>query len=181
MRGGGGGGGGPPIPLPPAIVNGGSFPASYQGAKPGGGGPIYHTVQRADRSGADRAGVRIGIDDDVVDFRHPSLRSRIGFRGASFTHRRPLITDGTDADELEDCKDTDRCRVYFVDSGGDRSRLEALARTVLRQHGFPNVPEPGEPDDRPWYVYDIADNGFGWSVLQTGDMGAGIGLSTARA
>ena len=175
--GGGGGGGEPPIPLPPAIVNGGSFPASYQGAKPEAGGPIYHTVQRADRSGTDRAGVRIGIDDDVVDFRHPSLRSRIGFRGASFAHRRPFLTDGTNTAELDDCKNTDRCRVYFVDSGGDRSRLEALARTVLWEHGFPAASEPGEPDDRPWYIYDVAPNGFGWSVLQTGDMGAGIGLS----
>ena len=173
----GGGGGGPPIPLPPAIVKGGSFPASYQGAKPEAGGPIYHTIQRADRSGTDRAGVRIGIDDDVVDFRHPSLRSRIGFRGASFTHRRPFLTDGTNTAELDDCKNTDRCRVYFVDSGGDRSRLEALARTMLREHGFPAAPEPGEPDDRPWYIYDLAPNGFGWSVLQTGGRSAGIGLS----
>ena len=175
---GGSGGGSPSIPLPDPILEGGSFPASYQGARPEAGGPIYHTVQRASPSGNDRAGVRIGIDDDIVDFRHPSLRSRIGFRGASFTHRRPFITDGTDTVELEDCKDTDRCRVYFVDSGGDRSRLEALARTVLQEHGFPTAPqEPGDPDDRPRYIYDTASNGFGWSVLQTGDTAPGIGLS----
>ncbi len=161
--GGSGGGGGP------AVLPGGSFPASYQGARPEAGDAVYHTVRRADHRGADPSGVRIGIDDSVVDFRHPSLRSRIGFRGSSFTHRRPFLTDGTDTTELDDCKDTDQCRVYFVDSGGSRSRLEALARTVLREHGF--------PDDRPWYIYDTASNGFGWSVLQTGDEIAGIGVS----
>ena len=148
---------------------GGSFPASYQGARPEAGGATYYTVERADHRGADRTGVRIGIDDATLDFRHPSLRSRIGFRGASFTNRRPFLTDGTDTDELDDCKDTDLCRVYFVNSGGVRSRLESLARTVLQEHGF--------PDDRPWYLYDTAANGFGWSVLPVSDMAAGVGLS----
>ena len=142
---------------------------SYQGPSPQAAGTLYYTVSRATNPGNDPAGVRIGIDDDVVDFRHSTLRNRIGFKGASFSYRRPLITDGSEPDELEACKDGEPCRVYLVNSGGNRSKLESLARTVLQEHGF--------PDDEPWYLYDIADGGFGWSRLPTPDADAGLGLS----
>ena len=160
--GGGGGGGGAAPPPPPAVVPGGALPSSYQGLAPEPGGATYYTVNRVTAPGAyaypGGNAVRIGIRDDAVDFTHSAFRGRIVFDGASFSYRRGDITSGNATDEFDDCKPTDRCRVYLVDSRGDRSRLEALARTVLQAQGLP-------PDNNRWYLYDTAPNGFGWSEL----------------
>ena len=165
--GGGGGGGGagslgirPDLPL--AVVSGGALPSGYQGAKPEQQGTVYYTVNRSGGLGAYRYpggnAVRIGIQDDAVDFMHPAFRRRIGLDGASFSYRRPGITRGNDPDAFDECKPATTCRVYLVDSRGSRSRMEALARTVLEEHGLP-------PDNNVWFLYDVAPNGFGWSEL----------------
>ena len=105
--------------------------------------------------------MRIGIQDDAVDIEHPAFGGRIELSGASFSYRRALITlaDGdSDPNDLDDCKASEPCRVYLVDSGGNRSRLEELARTVLEDQGLP-------PENDKWFLYDIASDGFGWSEL----------------
>ena len=165
--GGGGGGGGAASPglrpePSPAIVSGGGLPSSYQGTQPGPGDAVYYTVNGIGAPGAyghpGGNAVRIGIQDDAVDFTNSALRRRIGLDGASFSYRRPRITRGTDPDAFDDCKPLAPCRVYLVDSGGDRSRMEALARTVLQEQGLP-------PDNDKWFIYDVSPNGFGWSEL----------------
>ena len=172
---GGGGGGGVASPglrpePSPAVVSGGGLPSSYRGTQPGQGDAVYYTVNGIGAPGAYRHpggnAVRIGIQDDAVDFTHSAFRRRIGLDGASFSYRRPRITRGTDTDAFDNCKSFAPCRVYLVDSGGDRSRMEALARTVLQEQGLP-------PDNDKWFIYDVSPNGFGWSELPA------LGLSSS--
>ena len=178
----GGGGGGPAVrpdpPVPPPVVRpdppapppaplitpGGSLPPSYQGPTIAEEGAEYYTVDRAGVPGAyawpGGDAVRIGIQDDAVDFTHPDFRGRIELDGASFAYRRLDLIDDPAPDAFDHCDASNRCRVYLVDSTGDRSTIDALARTVLedRDQGLP-------PDADRRFLYDVAEDGFGWFEL----------------
>ena len=149
-------GGGPVDELePPSIVS---------GVRPAPGTARYHSVSpRAPGqytfSGADGDAVRIGIEDSPVDFTQPFLHGRVQLEGAAFTYWRPLADQRTQ-NAFASCTEADPCRVFYGDSGGDRARLERLARTVLEQEGLPNG------DDR-WFLYDThrGPGRLGWSEL----------------
>ena len=171
LHGCGGGGGDPAVrPNPPApppaplIAPGGSLPPSYQGPTIAEEGAEYYTVDRAGDPGAyawpGGDAVRIGIQDDAVDFTHPDFRGRIELDGASFAYRRLDLIDDPAPDAFDHCDASNRCRIYLVDSTGDRSTIESLARTVLedRSQGLP-------PDADRRFLHDIAEDGFGWFEL----------------
>ena len=191
LHGCGGGGGGPPVrpdppappptvrpdpPAPPPTVRpdppsaplvrpGGSLPSSYRGPTLDQDGAEYYTVDRIGVPGAyaypGGDAIRIGIQDDAVDFTHPDFRGRIELEGASFAYRRLRLIDEPAPDAFDHCEASNRCRIYLVDSTGDRSSIEALARTVLEE-----LEEQGLPQDaNRWYLYDIAEDGFGWFEL----------------
>ena len=152
-----------PAPLPPPLVRpGGSLPSSYQGPTLDQDGAEYYTVARVGAPGAyaypGGDAIRIGIEDDAVDFTHPDFRGRIELEGASFAYRRLALIDDPGPDAFDHCEASNRCRIYLVDSTGDRSRIEALARTVLEDQGLPQ-------DANRWFLYDIAEDGFGWFEL----------------
>ena len=155
----------PPAPPPaPLVAPGGGLPPSYKGPTIAREGVEYYTVDRAGAPGpyAYPGGdaIRIGIQDDAVDFTHPDFRGRIELEGASFGYRRVDLIDDPASDAFDHCDASSRCRIYLVDSTGDRSTLEALARTVLkdRDQGLP-------PDANRRFLYDVAEDGFGWFEL----------------
>ena len=101
--------------------------------------------------------MRIGIQDDAVDFMHSAFHGRIELEGSTFSYWRPLASQA-ESGAFGDCNASHRCQVYLVDSNGDPVRREALARTVLDIHGLP-------PDNDRWFLYDRADNESGWFEL----------------
>ena len=139
-------------------------PASIvSGPRPAPGTATYHPVSTTRRagpyafSGAYGSAVRIGIEDDSVDFTDPRFHGRVELRGAAFSYWRPLA-DQLVQDAFASCTADNPCRVILVDSNGDRARLEDLARTVLEYAGLP------EGNDR-WFLHDAHEEGFGWSEL----------------
>ena len=149
-------GGGPVDELePPSIVS---------GVRPAPGTARYHSVSprapgRYTFSGTYGDAVRIGIEDSPVDFTQPFLHGRVQLEGAAFTYWRPLADQRTQ-NAFASCTEADPCRVFYGNSGGDRARLERLARTVLEQEGLP------DGDDR-WFLYDThrGPGRLGWSEL----------------
>ena len=176
----------PPAPRPAPLVGpGGSLPSSYQGPTLAQDGAEYYTVDQVGAPGTyaypGGDAIRIGIQDDAVDFTHPDLRGRIELEGASFAYRRLALIDDPAPDAFDHCDASNRCRIYLVDSTGDRSTIEALARTVLEDQGLP-------PDANRWFLYDIAEDGFGWFELPAlglddPDLGAqhGTGVASVAA
>ena len=153
----------PPSPPPaPLVAPGGSLPPSYQGPTIAEDGAEYYTVDRVGDPGAyaypGGDAIRIGIQDDAVDFTHPDFRGRIELEGARFAYRKLGLIDDPAPDAFDHCDASNRCRIYLVDSTGDRSTIEALARTVLEDQGLP-------PDTNRRFLHDIAESGFGWFEL----------------
>ena len=139
-------------------------PASIvSGPRPAPGTATYHPVSTTRLagpyafSGAYGSAVRIGIEDDSVDFTDPRFHGRVELEGAAFSYWRPLANQLVQ-DAFASCTPDNPCRIFLVDSDGDRARLEDLARTVLEYAGLPGG------NDR-WFLHDAHEEGFGWSEL----------------
>ncbi len=81
------------------------------------------------------AGVRIGINDDSVEFQHDEFAGRIGFEGAELTYWDP--------EGASHCRRAGSgCRVFDVDSFDE---VSDQARRIIERDGYPRY-------DNTWYV-----------------------------
>ena len=159
---------------PPNIRPSAGLPANYTGNRPVALDPddgisltdptvaLYFTVDDIAEPGAyayaGGEAVRIGIDDDAVDFTHPAFRGRIVLEdeGARFSYPRPLAGRLPDPEAFlpldnafDGCGVIEPCRIYVVDSERDPERIEGFARTVIEAHGFPSL-------NNRWFLFDRA-------------------------
>ena len=72
-------------------------------------------------SGACSSAVRIGIEDDSVDFTDPRFHGRVELNGAAFSYWRPLA-DQLVQDAFALCTADNLCRLILVDSNGGRAK-----------------------------------------------------------
>ncbi len=149
--GGGGGGGGNPVPVTPRPT-----PTPDPTPRPVTSNPEYHlqtrrfTIQQpkvleqvgthhAYARGLTGRGVRIGIDDSIVDYTQTAeFGSRIKLRaadGASLLYSRPL--GDFSFGEIADCRFTARCSIWEGNSNEDGEAHNNWAQQIVRESGWP--------------------------------------------
>ena len=143
------------------------------GARPAPGTATYHPVSEERPAGRyaytgtredEDAAIHIGIEDSPVNFTDPHFHGRVQLEGAAFSYWRPLADQPLQR-AFAACSAAEPCRVFHVESGGSRVKLEALARTVLEHEGIPD-------GNNRWFLYDESEKskgGFGWSELPGAD------------
>ena len=150
---GGGGGGGPtgsstPTPTPPPSQPDPPPPDTPSAAQQQLGTARFTTHQPdvLEQIGAHHAyargltgrGVRIGIDDTVVDYTQTDeFGDRVKLThadGAVLTYRRPL---GDVNRDVANCPANPSCRIWIGNSGGDPEAINLAARQIVATDGWP--------------------------------------------
>ncbi len=118
-------------------------------------------------------GVRIGIDDDIVNYRIPEFAGRISFDGAVLTYPVPYGDDPESSARRCDLasaseREALRCQVVSYDLGGAGRLVETLAaRWTIAEYGWPG-------DEEEWFLRnDAVEEGERnrWSRLPHGGRG----------
>ena len=148
-----GGGGGPdptsvrpppepqPEPAPPPAAD--SFPAYHLET------PRFTTHQpylleqigahHAYAKGLTGRGVRVGIDDTIVDYTQTAeFGSRVRLHdadGAKLAYSRPLGDNATS--DVDVCRSDPECQIWEGDSGGDEEAHNSWVRQIVDEEGWP--------------------------------------------
>ena len=98
-------------------------------------------VHHAFAKGLTGKGVRIGIEDDVVNYRLPEFAERISFAGAVLTY--PVIDGDNQASEAKRCElasasERESLKCTFITFSSERDQLKELtARWTVANFGWP--------------------------------------------
>ena len=118
-------------------------------------------------------GVRIGIDDDIVNYRLPEFAGRISFDGAKLTY--PVPSGDEPESNARRCglasaseREALNCRLISFDLGGADNLVENLAaRWTIANYGWPG-------DGEEWFLFnEAAEEGDPrrWSRIPHGGRG----------
>ena len=112
-------------------------------------------------------GVRIGIDDSIVDYTQTGeFGSRVRLAevdGASLTYPR---YDGDDVD-INRCTYDPTCDIWRADSAGDPEAVNSWVQHIVSQDGWPERDDSVFVVDEYWDEYDPIERLFRWSEVPT--------------